>query len=180
MNIHALDSFDKFKQVFIEPFDYKISSIIPAGDKKSQVYHAASFKLNNCLCLFRSAKTTANRPGQFVTLWKRSNGKIEPYDFHDKVRFVIIATRCPIGRKEGFFIFPRTTLLKENIFSNSEENKKGKLAFRVFPPWSENFISNEENKTNKMSDSGRKSQKWQLEHYFLATKGLTKDAFEFI
>lgn len=167
------------EQIFLKPFHQKLSSIKEDPNKESQAYNAFSFKLNEKLCLYRTAKTTGTRPGQFVTIWKRPKEKIEPFDTKDSISYVIIATEDPLGKEKGFFIFSNAVLIEKKIISNTLKNRKGKLAFRVFPPWSENFVVDGAIKTQNMSLSAKKSQNWQLESYFPAKKEYGKNPFEF-
>lgn len=121
---------------------------------ESREYDAYRLKINDKHILFRNAKITPTKVGQFVTLWKRSEEtkKITPIDFNDNVDIVIIAIIAPEG--EGQFIFNKHLLYKKNIFSG--HNKEGKRAIRVYPPWCE-----------VKSTQAIRTKKWQ-EKYFLS------------
>lgn len=125
----------------------------PQPEKESQEYDAFDFSIGESQIKFRSAKITPTKTGQFVTLWKRNtNGIIEPFDYTDKIDFVIVSVQ-----KEdllGQFIFPKAILLKKGIFTT--ETKEGIRATRVYPPWDETT-----------SKQAQKTQQWQLE-YFLS------------
>ena len=177
MNNH-LKNLSLFKEIFLFPFEKDLSSLRKDSNEKSRIYHAASFKIGDKICLYRAAKTTGTRPGQFVTLWKRPNEKIEPFDTKDSISYVIIATEDPLGKEKGFFIFSNAVLIEKKIISNTLKNRKGKLAFRVFPPWSENFVVDGAIKTQNMSLSAKKSQNWQLGYYFSAKKEHNQNPFE--
>jgi hypothetical protein len=116
-------------------------------------YGACRLGLDGYTIVFRVAKTTPTKIGQFVTLWKRPTpaGEIAPLDTNDLVDFVVVAvsnaTHC------GQFIFNRSVLIAENIFSQA--GKGGKRAFRVYPPW-----------TKPVAQQAIKTQQWQA-HYFL-------------
>src|SRR6187402_1209034 len=57
-------------------------------------YGACRFVLNNSNILFRTAKITPTKTGQFVTLWKRINqGPIQPFDSTHPIDLFIICTR---------------------------------------------------------------------------------------
>ena len=48
-------------------------------EKESEEYQAAIFKLKNSKIIYRKAKITPTKNGQFVTFWKRrENDPIEP------------------------------------------------------------------------------------------------------
>ncbi len=163
------------------PAGFKVTKE-PYLEKESAEYGAARFGLNNHDIVFRVAKTTEDRPGQFVTLWKRSpkTHLIEPIDVADGVDFVVVST---FGQAEGphklygQFIFPKNLLIKKGIMS--DQGKSGKLAIRVFPPWSEKLanegiiktkqLSIRLRPTQQMSDGAKKTQEWQLK-YFLNLK----------
>lgn len=130
----------------------------PQPEKESQEYHAFDFTIGESQIKFRSAKITPTKTGQFVTLWKRNkSGVIEPFDYNDKIDFVIVSVQ-----KDDFlgqFIFPKSILLQKGIFST--ETKEGIRATRVYPPWDETT-----------SKQAQKTQKWQLD-YFLPISNKT-------
>ena len=132
------------------PMNFKISQL--SKEAESEEYSAYSFHLNQLSIRFRVAKTTPTKVGQFVTLWKRvGNGPIQPYDISDQVDIFVICTRKD-GNHFGQFIFPKSILLKHNIMSN--DNKGGKRAIRVYPPW--------EKSLNKQA---QKTQDWQSKYF---------------
>lgn len=117
-------------------------------------YSAGTFTLNNLSVVFRVAKITPKKTGQFVTLWQRGiNGAIRPYNMNDNIDLLVVST-CD-GNNGGQFIFSKSALLKHKIICDNKNNA-GKLAMRVYPPWS---IS--------LNTQATKTQNWQLE-YFLA------------
>lgn len=121
-------------------------------EKESQDYFAAQFKLNNLKIIFREAKITPTKIGQFVTLWKRiDENPIQPFTASDDIDLVIINTNTSIN--SGQFIFPKSILEQKGYLQS--RSKKGKLGFRVYPSWDKT-----ENK------QAQQTQKWQL-NYFL-------------
>src|SRR5579871_4709285 len=73
-------------------------------EKESQEYGACTFDMNNYKIVFRVAKITPTKTGQFVTLWKRiGNGPIMPFDMNDSFDNVIISIRQ--NQRLGQFIF---------------------------------------------------------------------------
>lgn len=132
------------------PMDFKISQL--SKETESEEYGAYSFYLNQLSIRFRVAKTTPTKVGQFVTLWKRiGNGPIQPYDMNDPVDIFVICTRKD-DNHFGQFIFPKSILLEQNIMSTN--NKGGKRAIRVYPPW--------EKSLNKQA---QKTQDWQSKYF---------------
>ncbi|MFC6099085.1 MepB family protein [Olivibacter domesticus] len=123
----------------------------PIADAESADYAAFTFKINKLTVKYRAAKITPTKIGQFVTLWKREKGcPIQPFHLSDDIDIFIVSTRYE--NRLGQFIFPKTALLKHGILS--DENKDGKRAIRVYPPW--------DCATNKQA---QKSQQWQLSYF---------------
>ncbi|WP_256735447.1 MepB family protein [Pseudomonas sp. dw_612] len=121
---------------------------------ESAEYSACRFGLDNQTIVFRVAKTTPTKMGQFVTLWKRltSVSEIAPLDISDGVDFVVVsvadASHC------GQFVFDRKTLAAKGVMSVDGEG--GKRAIRVYPPW-----------VTPIARQAIRTQQWQLK-YFLA------------
>lgn len=128
----------------------------PLLEKESSEYAACTFSLNNHNILFRSAKITPTKTGQFVTLWKRNNqGPIAPFDDADIFDFVVVC----VQNKDYFgqFIFPKSILLQKGILTDI--NREGKRAFRVYPNWDK-----------PTSKQAQKTQDWQLNHFYAFSK----------
>ncbi|ESU28912.1 protein of unknown function UCP032285 [Flavobacterium limnosediminis JC2902] len=124
----------------------------PIEEKESTDYAACRFQLNNLNIVFRSAKTTPTKIGQFVTIWKRiENGPIQPFDFSDNVDLFVINTKSE--NHFGQFVFPKSVLLEQGVLTS--ELKEGKRAIRVYPPWDVTI-----------SKQAQKTQNWQR-NYFL-------------
>lgn len=130
---------------------YGFEYTTPIMEEESKEYGAYLFELNSLAVRFRVSKITPTKVGQFVTLWKRTgNGPIEPYDVTDKLDIVIISARTLTHF--GHFIFPKTVLCKQGVFTAN--GKEGKRAMRVYPPW--------DMTTNKQA---QKTQNWQLNYF---------------
>ena len=128
---------------------FKITDIIYHLESKE--YSACSFLLNEDKIIFRKAKITPKKIGQFVTFWKRStNGPIEPY--HEKENFDFFVVNCSSENHFGQFVFPKSILIQKGIISS--KNIAGKRAFRVYPNW----------ETVK-SVQAKKTQSWQNEYF---------------
>ncbi len=133
---------------------FKCSSL--QVEPESAEYGACQLTINKNQIIFRIAKTTPTKSGQFVTIWKRiGNGPIQPYDFSDDFDLIVISTRK--DNLLGQFVFPKSILLTKGIISGN--NKDGKRGIRVYPPW--------EPVTSKQAE---KTQAWQLQ-YFLWIQG---------
>lgn len=132
-----------------KPCGLKVSELVV--DKESTAYHACSFQLNQLHVIFRHAKVTPKKTGQFVTLWKRSaDGPIEPLNFTDSFDLVVIAVQS--GNNNGQFVFPKQVLIEKRIIAHLK--KEGKRGFRIYPPW--------DHTTNLQA---QKTQKWQLDFF---------------
>lgn len=120
----------------------------PLLEIESAEYKACYFKLNDLHVRFRKAKITPTKIGQFVTLWKRvESGIIAPFEDTDSIDLVIVNVES--GNQFGQFIFPKSVLCQQGIFTVSQ--KEGKRGFRVYPPW---------DKTD--NKQATKTQNWQL------------------
>ena len=65
-------------------------------EAESQEYGAHRFKLNDKKIIFRVAKITPTKTGQFVSIWKRNKqGITTPFDHKDEVDFLLIVTKTP-------------------------------------------------------------------------------------
>ena len=85
-------------------------------EKESQEYQAYRFNLNKYSIIFRKAKITPLKLGQFVTSWKRSNeNQTIPFDNSDSFDFFIIHIES--DNHIGQFIFPK------KLFAVFEINK---------------------------------------------------------
>jgi hypothetical protein len=126
-------------------------------DKESSQYNGCSFLLvypdnRQLQTIFRTAKITPTKTGQFVTLWKRPTTKspIQPFDQDDEFDQVIILVKN--ADQMGYFVFDKTILAEKVIISISGSG--GKRAIRVYPPWD---IAD-----NKQAIS---IQNWQIQYF---------------
>lgn len=143
---------EKSNVALFEKCHLKISNF--EVEKESKNYNACKFDLNNLKIIFRKAKVTPTKIGQFVTLWKRNcDGITAPFSNSDSFDFVIIYVKTE--NNSGQFVFPKSILIDKGIVSSDEKN--GKRGFRVYPIW--------ENAINKQAIQ---TQKWQL-NYFVKT-----------
>ncbi|MDJ0316007.1 MepB family protein [Arthrobacter antibioticus] len=132
-----------------EPAGLVCSSIEP--EPESMQYCAHTLNIDGRLMLFRTAKRTPTKLGQFVTLWKRSaQGPIRPFDTSDGVASFVI--HAGLGTGLGQFVFPLEVLTRHDVVSVS--GKGGKRAMRVYPP-----------DVQGLSTTARRTQKWQCEYF---------------
>lgn len=120
-------------------------------EPESAEYGACRFGMEGKDIVFREAKTTPVKIGQFVTIWKRPIDIILPFDSTDSVDFVVISVSS--SQNQGQFVFDKKILIEKGIMSHN--GKKGKTAFRVYPPW-----------TEPASKQAVKTQQWQLRYLF--------------
>lgn len=125
----------------------------PLREAESSEYGASRFGLDGHAIVFRVAKTTPSKIGQFVTIWKRpiSGGIISPLDIADGVAFVVVSV-CDATHR-GQFVFDQKILAAQGIMAIN--GKGGKRAIRVYPPW-----------VKPIAKAAVKTQQWQL-CYFL-------------
>jgi len=137
------------QKLFYEPQGLFLTKIVQ--EKESHDYDACTFFMNNKIVVFRSAKITPTKNGQFVTLWKRiGDSAIMPYDSADLIDFVIICVRKE--ERLGQFIFPKEVLVDKGYMS--QDKKGGKRAMRVYPSWDK-----------PESKQAKTTQEWQLEYF---------------
>ena len=124
---------------------------LPEKEKESAEYGAYSFTVNEKSIVFRVAKITPTKIGQFVTLWKRiDKGPIQPLNFTDAIDFIVISVRK--DKLLGQFVFPKSVLCEKGIISTTA--KEGKRAIRVYPTWDE-----------ATSKQAQKTQQQQLDYF---------------
>ena len=153
MEINALTEPFKSKALIYDSCGFTFDTLV-AG-KESRDYSAYTFTLNNLKIVFRSAKITPTKTGQFVTLWKPlGNGPIMPFDALDPIDLVVISVHK--DNHYGQFVFPKKVLAAKGVFTTN--CKDGKRAMRVYPPW--DVTENAQ---------AKRTQKWQL-NYFLEIK----------
>ncbi|PHM69143.1 MepB family protein [Xenorhabdus kozodoii] len=126
------DIFIEIKESLLLPSEYPLTSV-PYLEIESRDYHAIRFQLDGKSIVFRQAKTTPNKQGQFVTLWKRPtpDSEIMPFEKKDNIDFCLIVTFSE--HQKGIFLFDSPILIKKGIFSS--QTKSGKRGIRVYPTW---------------------------------------------
>eukprot|EP00927_Polykrikos_kofoidii_P060798 TRINITY_DN55708_c0_g1_i1.p1 TRINITY_DN55708_c0_g1~~TRINITY_DN55708_c0_g1_i1.p1 ORF type:complete len:231 (+),score=17.52 TRINITY_DN55708_c0_g1_i1:116-808(+) len=127
-------AFSCFCEKLVKPAGLTITQgPTPDPDPKGTAYEACALHLDGVPAEYRTAKITPTKNGAFVTCWRRHRpgGDIVPFSHTDGVKVLIVA----VSEQEHFgcFVFTQSELFVRGIFAS--ENKKGKLAFRVYAPW---------------------------------------------
>ena len=141
--------FLKAKKYIFDPSDLMCTHI--KKEQESQEYGACTFVMNGKHIVFRVAKITPTKIGQFVTFWKRVNKITTPYDNEDS--FDLFVIQVSKDGRLGQFVFPKEALLKHGVIS--QNGKGGKRAIRVYPAW--DITDNKQ---------AKKTQEWQLTYFF--------------
>ena len=137
------------KQLAYDPIGLAIDHF--TAEVESKEYGASEFQISDHRVKFRVAKITPTKVGQFVTFWKRiGDGPIQPLDFSDPFDLLVVSVRA--RDHFGQFAFSKSVLYDQGIISKDE--KGGKRAIRVYPPWDE-----------PDSQQARKTQKWQCQYF---------------
>jgi len=117
---------------------------------ESQEYEGLSYTVNDKTVLFRTAKITPKKLGQFVTIWKRMNSKSVPYDLNDNIDLLVV--NFLNHKRVGQFIFNKSLLVNKKIFSKN--NIGGKRAMRIYSPWDKLY-----------SKQAIQNQNWQIKYF---------------
>ncbi|PWK30136.1 MepB family protein [Pseudomonas sp. OV226] len=130
---------------------------------ESTEYGACRLGLDHQGVVFRVAKTTPTKIGQFVTLWKRptSTSEIAPFDTGDGVAFVVVSVADDTLR--GQFVFDQKILVAKGVMSI--DGNGGKRAIRVYPPWA-----------RPVAKQAIKTQQWQLKYFVALEQNGSADA----
>lgn len=141
---------NKIKEVLYDSFGPEISSI--EFESESKEYDACQFLLNDSQIIYRKAKITPKKSGQFVTFWRRNKeGITAPFHENDSFDYYIINVKKE--NRLGQFVFPKSVLIEKGIVAT--DKKDGKRGFRVYPIWDD--VNNKQ---------AQKSQEWQLKHFY--------------
>lgn len=121
-------------------------------ERQNSKYAAGTFRLSSRTVRFRVANITPTKAGQFVAFWEKDqNNKNQPFSYAEAPDLLVITT-FKEDSQFGQFIFPKETLLKQNILSSS--STKGKMAMRVYSSWDK-----------PTSKQAMETQKWQLPYF---------------
>src|SRR5690348_2623887 len=102
-NISNIGFFGVQKYIY-EPLGWQCNNI--QQEAESQEYGACFFEMNGKKIIFRVAKITPTKIGQFVTFWKRiGSGPIMPYDCADSFDFFVVTVKSK--DRLGQFVFSK-------------------------------------------------------------------------
>jgi len=191
--------FLKNKNYSDELKSFLITNFLPSGHKitknikldtvpESSKYEALIFGLDDKNIFFRKGKVTPDRPGAYLAVWQRpssptmNGNKPIPFRYNElDYLFVKVQEHSNVTSAEGsmknpnygMFIFPVSLLIEKGIVSSIKN--KGKTGFRVFPPWSQDrgVVG-----TNVFSESGKKTQRWQLPYFLEIDENGLIDPYE--
>ncbi|TGL04919.1 MepB protein [Leptospira bouyouniensis] len=142
---------DNLQKLLFDPINVKIKEV--RIEKESLEYNACQIDINQKIIIFRKAKITPKKIGQFVTLWKRNKkSTIKPFTINDSIELYVIEVLDKT--KIGYFLFNKRILNEKGILSGKHEGKRG---FRVYPSWDK-----------PMNKQGLTTQNWQLP-FFIET-----------
>jgi hypothetical protein len=132
---------------------------------ESAEYGACRFGLDGQTIVFRVAKTTPTKMGQFVTLWKRPTpaSEIAPLDTGDGIAFAVVSVAD--AKRRGQFVFDRKILAAKGVMS--VDGAGGKRAIRVYPPW-----------VTPVAKQAIRTQQWQLKYFLALDQSGNADAVE--
>ncbi len=159
------------------PLGFKITRDVEVDAvAENSKYDALNFSLNDKRIVYRKGNVTPDRPGAFLSIWQRpifetSNGNKPIPLKSDELDYLIIQVEDEFER--GMFIFPVEILKEKGIIASA--TKKGKTGFRVFPPWSQDRGAVG---TKVFSESGKKTQRWQLPFFIEIAEDGSVDAGE--
>jgi len=151
-----MKSISRLQDTLYSRLGVTMSKIKP--DTSKQKYFACSFCLGPKKILFRQAKRTPNKRGQFVTLWKRE-GRILPFSKTDDFDLVVVQLEEEDDGHNGQLILNKEALTKHKILATDDQ--QGKLSFRIYPPWCDDIHGNKQ---------AIRTQAWQKD-YFWDTSG---------
>ncbi|TXH78835.1 MAG: hypothetical protein E6Q85_01035 [Thiothrix sp.] len=105
-------------------------------ENENKNYAGKTIFLGELVITFRTGKKTAIYPGHFIAVYKRHpyTNNTEPL-LYTNYNYLIALSITDL--KYSVFIFPSSTLLEQNIFSDQFSDQicgKGKTGFRVLNP----------------------------------------------
>ncbi len=147
------------KQILSSKLNVELKNI--KIENESTAYSACTFEINKLSILYREAKITPTKIGQFVTIWKRNTkGITKPFCVVDDIDLVVISCRNKV--QFGQFVFPKAILGDKKIFTKN--NIEGKRGIRVYPPWD-----------IAINKQAIQTQAWQLDYFLEMTTAIDID-----
>ncbi len=147
------------KQILYSKLNVELKNI--KIENESTAYSACTFEINKLSILYREAKITPTKIGQFVTIWKRNTkGITKPFCVVDDIDLGVIICRNNV--QFGQFVFPKAILGDKKIFTKN--NIEGKRGIRVYPPWD-----------IAINKQAIQTQAWQLDYFLEMTTAIDID-----
>lgn len=151
------DNLKMLEALLLQRLDLTCSSYVK--DPECEEYSGYTCTIVSLTIIYRKAKITPKKVGQFVTVWRRNEeGITTPFNSSDSFDFYIILAEDQ--DRIGCFIFPKSILEAQGIVTTSK--KEGKRGFRVYPTWDA-----------PTSKQALKTQQWQ-QQYFISLTAWTK------
>lgn len=109
---------------------YELTSpVVLDRHPQNSKYKALEFSINGRKILYRNGNVTPDRPGNFLSIWKRSGEnsvepkKNMPYEEHD-LDYLLVEVSDLETSKRGIFIFPLSVLLNKGIVTSDKTKEK--------------------------------------------------------
>ena len=163
---HYLHELEHFLRInFISTGHELTQPLVVDPFPQNSKYEAMACSINGNKIIYRKGYITPDRPGCFLSIWKKQEGSTSSRSNNTplekgEVDYLFVKVNDGESAKEGIYIFPQKVLLQKGMLSS--ETTKGKMAFRVFPPWT---TSRGEVKSQVFSDSAKKTQSWQSDYF---------------
>lgn len=129
-------------------------------ESQNSKYEGFMFSIDTTMFRSRTAKLTPKKMGYFAVFWEKdSAGTNQAYTYESSPDKLII--NIIDNQQVGQFVFPKGILLKHRILKS--DNKKGKMAMRVYPDW-----------VTELNKTAYKTQQWQIP-YFINLASTTEE-----
>lgn len=117
----------------------------------NQEYESIQFDSNSSSYQSRLARKTPKKKGYFLANWIKDESNINiPYSTNNFSDFLIVLIIDEAN--QGYFNFPKEILVEKGIIMT--DTSKGKMAFRVYPPWE-----------TDLNTTALKTQNWQIQYF---------------
>lgn len=120
-------------------------------DSFNQTYEGFDFEQDNLKYKHRRANKTPLKQGYFLAVWQKNpQNKNEPFRSDDDLDYLVISIMD--DNRRGYFKFPKALLIQQHILTHND--KKGKMAFRVYPSWE-----------HDLNHTATLTKKWQAPYF---------------
>lgn len=101
-------------------------------EQQNKDYGGCVARVDTKMHRVRIAKRTPKKTGQFVAIWEKDSLYCNSaFSSEEAPDFLTIF--CIQDEMQGVFVFPREVMEEKGIYRTA--SKKGKMAFRLYPPW---------------------------------------------